>query len=712
MELESLNNKETPEGDSDSSSLDVQEKKIHRKDRGSWGNRAEFLLAIIGFTVGVGSIWRFPILCARNGGGAFIIPFLFFMITCGWPLYYIEVCLGQFTGQSPGAAFEFCPLFKGIGFLMVSLSFNILWYYVSIMGWVQYYFVQSFFDPLPWTTCNNWWNTKYCREYTYYKKSESDQHVTSYNTSINSLLNHDNQTYINLDTTSNIAFINSSIWTSSAEEFWKHNVLRQSDGLENMGTLQLHLVLANFIAWLIVIAALIKGVKSLGKVVYITATAPYILLTILLIRGLTLDGAVDGIIWYLTPDFEKLASPQVWQQAAVQVFYSLGPTYGGAITMASHNKFHQKSILETTVCVAADAFTALYAGLVVFTCLGFIAYEAGTTVEEVAKSASGPGLAFIAYPEAINRLPLPQLWAVLFFFTLIVVAFDSAFGFLETVTDTLLDLYSKQLRKYEYLVRFGTGFLLFMLGLPLCMNTMTVMCNNYSNVCKTKILYMNTRESAESSTETIVVYMNIYLQWTLLEIGLTRPIKLPNIETRSCIDVGGIYLFELADWYILTYALLFGSALESFMVCWIYGADRFSRDIELMMGRPVPKLIRLCWCIIMTGFLTITFFIILFTYDSPNYGGSYTYKPYAIAIGILMALIPFLPVFGMMFWQLYHTEGTIIQRIKFLLQPSSSWQPVDEKAKDVYRTNPYEFEGSLWQRIRLNLIGDAETPWI
>jgi SNF family Na+-dependent transporter len=84
-----------------------------KPERDNWGSRMEFLLAIIGFTVGIGSIWRFPILCARNGGGAFLIPFFFFMITCGGPLYYLEVCLGQFTGQSAGAAFEFCPLFRG-----------------------------------------------------------------------------------------------------------------------------------------------------------------------------------------------------------------------------------------------------------------------------------------------------------------------------------------------------------------------------------------------------------------------------------------------------------------------------------------------------------------------------------------------------------------------------------------------------------------------
>ena len=82
-------------------------------ERGEWGSKAEFFLAIMGYTVGIGSVWRFPIICSRNGGGAFLIPFFFFLITSGGPLYYMEVCLGQFTGKSAGLAFEFCPLLKG-----------------------------------------------------------------------------------------------------------------------------------------------------------------------------------------------------------------------------------------------------------------------------------------------------------------------------------------------------------------------------------------------------------------------------------------------------------------------------------------------------------------------------------------------------------------------------------------------------------------------
>ncbi|XP_052817533.1 sodium- and chloride-dependent glycine transporter 1-like isoform X2 [Mya arenaria] len=553
-----------------------------KEARGNWGSRIEFLLALIGYTVGVGSIWRFPILCARNGGGAFLIPFFIFMATCGYPLYYLEVSLGQFYGNSAGLAFELCPLLK---------------------------------EQLSVATA-----------------AVSSMTVTN-QSSISFQINETLGATLNA-TTKNI---------SPATEFWLHNVLRASSGLEDMGTIQWHLVISNFVGWAIVVASLVKGVHSLGKVVYVTATAPYLLLTVLFIRGLLLDGAIDGIIWYITPDFNKLADPQVWLEAAIQVFYSLGPTYGGVITMASHNKFHQKSIVETIICVASDAFTAFYAGLVVFTCMGFIAKEAGVSVEEAAK-ASGPGLAFIAYPEAIARMPLPQLWAVLFFLMLITVAFDSTFGMFETVTGTILDIFPHQLMNRKVPVLIGTALVLFLLSIPLAMS-------------------------------------------------------------------GGIYLFQLGDWYISAFALLFGSALEGMIICWIYGADRFSKDIELMTGRKSSKILRIFWCIIMTGFLTLAFIVTLFTYSEPYYG-NYKFKPYAIIIGLCMSIVPFIPVIGVAMIEVYQADGPIPKRLSKLLKPSPKWGPIDENAREMYTAKPYRYEDTLFKRIKMNILGDKGTPWI
>ncbi|KAL4239954.1 hypothetical protein ACF0H5_000751 [Mactra antiquata] len=364
-----------------------------------------------------------------------------------------------------------------------------------------------------------------------------------------------------------------------------------------MGSVQWHLVLSNFIGWIVVGACLIKGVRSLGKVVYVTATAPYVLLTIILIRGLTLDGSINGIIWYLTPDFEKLASPQVWLEAAVQVFYSLGPAYGGVITMASHNKFHQKSSVDTMICVIADGLTAFYAGIVVFAIIGYMAEESGSTIEEVAKAS---------------------------------------------VTHALADLFP-MLAKYPILTLVACCSVWFVIGLPFSMQ-------------------------------------------------------------------GGVYLFQLADWYTCSFALLAIAFMESVVIGWIYGADRFSYDIQIMTNRPVGSLLRILWCLVIPFVLIIAFLVSVAMYKTPNYGDDYVYQPYAIAIGMFLALSPFIPAVLLVFYEIYKATGTFKERIVFLLKPASTWQPIDHTAREIYCIRPYVCEKTLAKRIRTNLLGDNKTP--
>ena len=82
--------------------------------RAKWGNGVEFVMSCIAMSVGLGNIWRFPFVAYDNGGGAFLIPYIIVLVLIGRPVYYLEMCLGQFTSRGNVKCFEaLAPALKG-----------------------------------------------------------------------------------------------------------------------------------------------------------------------------------------------------------------------------------------------------------------------------------------------------------------------------------------------------------------------------------------------------------------------------------------------------------------------------------------------------------------------------------------------------------------------------------------------------------------------
>ncbi|XP_056267351.1 sodium-dependent dopamine transporter-like [Pseudoliparis swirei] len=131
--------------------------------RPTWSRQIEFTLAGIGCAVGLGNVWRFPYLCYRSGGGAFLVPYLLMLVVLGVPLLYMELIVGQYTRKGPVHALAtVCPLLKGVGIASVAISFIMCIYYNVVITWALYYLFSSFQAPLPWQNCNNTWNTVNC----------------------------------------------------------------------------------------------------------------------------------------------------------------------------------------------------------------------------------------------------------------------------------------------------------------------------------------------------------------------------------------------------------------------------------------------------------------------------------------------------------------------------------------------------------------------
>ncbi|XP_056462129.1 sodium- and chloride-dependent neutral and basic amino acid transporter B(0+) [Gadus chalcogrammus] len=427
-----------------SGSDDSEREEDENTVRGNWTNKREYLLSMIGMAVGLGNIWRFPYLAYKNGGGAFLIPYFIMLICLGVPLYFLETALGQFCSQGPINTWSAVPLLQGVG--MAGLIGNVMVsiYYGVILSYTLYYLFASFQYPLPWTNVLDGVNCT------------SPQHVAVNVTSMS----------VSNWTRENCSCSTSNIITSLTEQYWDQVVLQRSSGLGETGSIVWQLALCLLLSSIIIAAVLLKGIKSSGKVVYFTATFPYVVLTILLIRGLTLEGAKDGIDFYIgsKSNLTKLAEIEVWRDAATQIFYSLSVGFGGVTALSSYNKFQNNLVVDTFLICIINCATSIFAGFAIFSILGYMAHIYGIPIEEVTKE--GFGLAFIVYPAALANLPISPLWSILFFLMLFTLGLDSQFAGMELITTCLHDAFPKYIEKKRALIAIVTCAFMFLLGLP------------------------------------------------------------------------------------------------------------------------------------------------------------------------------------------------------------------------------------------------------
>lgn len=367
--------------------------------RERWSSRTIFLFAAIGSAVGLGNIWRFPYITYKFGGGAFLIPYIISLFVVGIPLLMLEFALGQkFQSGAVKSFKKIHPKLGGIGLLALFTGFIIVTYYVAIMAWALVYFFYSFSSELP--------------------------------------------------------------WKGNAHDFFFNNVLASSENVSHLGGINLTLLLALFLVWVAIYFSIRKGVYTVGKVVAIAVPLPVLLLTILLIRGLTLPGAFSGIGAYLKPDFSALMNPEIWLAAVSQIFFSLSLGFGIMIAYASFNHKEQDIKGDAYITGLADAAFSFFAGFVVFSILGYMAFTSGLAISDVA--TSGPGLAFVVFPEVLALLPFAWFFSIAFFLTLLSLGIDSAFSIVEAMNTAIGDRYKRPNRPK---IAFFTCLIAFLFGI-------------------------------------------------------------------------------------------------------------------------------------------------------------------------------------------------------------------------------------------------------
>ncbi|KAH6922031.1 hypothetical protein HPB50_007738 [Hyalomma asiaticum] len=405
--------------------------------RQKWANNVEFLLASTGMSIGLGNIWRFPYVAYDNGGGAFLLPYLLIMTVVGRSMFYMEMLMGQFRSSGATQVFDCVPMARGVGWAMVYTCFVICLYYNLLLSYSLNFLWYSFAgSELPWVRCDPEWADNRCFDSNTMLKSCKYVNKTLYNTYLTKNAT-DLATSVVLKGINGSVLVPESNYTdafskcsdsvvTAPEEFYENYVLGVSTGIHDLGRIQVGLVIGLAVSWITVFFCVFKGVRSSGKVSYFTAVTPFFILGVLLLRGITLEGADNGLYYYFYPQWEKLKLFKTWRAAAVQIFFSISLAQGLNMCLASYNDFNNNIVRDVYIIAATDSFISIFGGVVIFSVLGNMAFQLDVPVPEVVQSAFG--LAFVVYPQALSLIEFPRFWSVTFFAMLFLLAIDSEGG--------------------------------------------------------------------------------------------------------------------------------------------------------------------------------------------------------------------------------------------------------------------------------------------
>ncbi|KAJ8676751.1 hypothetical protein QAD02_012538, partial [Eretmocerus hayati] len=420
--------------------------------------------------------------------------------------------------------------------------------------------------------------------------------------------------------------------SSETAYFWYRTTLDAAPSIEDGQGLKWWIVLCLLLSWAVVFCIVMKGIQSSGKVVYFTSMFPYIVLTIFFIRGITLKGAGAGLAHMYTPKVEKLLEPTVWLDAATQVFYSFGLAFGSLIAFGSYNTPDNHCVRDVILVSVCNAFTAVYASVVIFAILGFKAmsnvdkclesnrnllvqhgFLSATATDqqynvllhtlpslpknltlgdcrlskELDNAAEGTGLAFIVFTQAIVELPGAPFWSCIFFLMLLALGLGSQIGLLEGMLCVIFEMNIFKKVKKQYI----TGVLClfcFFVGLIFCTGA-------------------------------------------------------------------GEYWLKMFDSFAGTIGLVLVALMEMIAVVYVYGHERFSKDIQDMTGYKPGLYWQLTWRFLAPMIMIVILIasIVSMLLKKPTYNAwdaskgvtvASNYPDWVLAIAVVMILTGIAPI--------------------------------------------------------------------
>lgn len=350
-------------------------------NRDSFGSRFGVIAATAGSAVGLGNIWRFPYITGENGGGAFLLVYLGFILLIGIPVMISELTIGRATHRNPFGAFRM-------------LKPKSKWFLIGIMGIAAAFMINAFYSVVAGWTLE------------YLVKALSNQFSGKDAVEINELFSN----------------FQDSSWRPL---FWTVVFLALSGS--------------------VVLAGVEKGIEKYSKILM---PLLLILIIILDIRAITLPNAAAGLDFLFKPDFSKIKGSSILV-ALGQAFFSLSIGMGTLITYGSYIKKKENIGYSAFSVAAADTLIAILAGVAIFPAV----FAFGISPE------TGPDLVFLTLPNIFAKMTGGYIFAIMFFFLLIVAALTSTISILEVVVAYFVEELKMKRRAATIWASLGIGIL-------------------------------------------------------------------------------------------------------------------------------------------------------------------------------------------------------------------------------------------------------------
>lgn len=359
--------------------------------RETWQSRKGFIFAAAGAAIGLGNLWRFPFQAYKNGGGAFLLPYLVAIVTCAIPLMIMEYAYGRkIQGGAVKAFSNLKEKYEIFGWIQVMIPIIVMTYYSAIIAVAV---IFMFFS-----------------------------------------LGHA------------FGIIN---WLSDPGPIMSMVTGSANSALDLGAGISIYILIAVIVVWLGNWLIVRKGISGgIEKMSNFFTPVLMVLMLIFMVNAIRLNGSAIGLEALFKPDFSKILDPGIWVSAYAQVFFSTTLAVGVMIAYGSYLHKEADVVNSAFITVFLNSSFDIISGILVFSTLGYLVNSMGV---EFTSFGTGAGVAFIAFPIAISTMSsnvvIQGLLGFVFFFCLFIAGLSSSISMLESFATAALDKFNISRKK-------------------------------------------------------------------------------------------------------------------------------------------------------------------------------------------------------------------------------------------------------------------------